>query len=329
VTYAFRKYLNVFLTSIALVIVFLLIRNIGGRQFLYSITLINWKFSLIAFVLYLAVSTLKAVRFQVLVGTHVNILALLRIVFLQNFFNLILPFKIGDLTYVHLLHQRSQVKLGKNIASLISSRIFDFLSLILIFSGVVFATNSQARIATLHLTPITTGVFIFFLILLGIFIFASRWLVRLFVAGINWLRLQDNRFIYTLIEKLREFSSAFAELRTNVMFVNVASLSLLIWFLTFIIGIFMFRSVGLTLPNGLALFAYAFPILIGLLPLFIIGNLGFYEGSVIFGLFLVGISRDQAILTSLLLHMQEILFVLTVAIISIGMPKIFKYVSIA
>jgi uncharacterized membrane protein YbhN (UPF0104 family) len=58
-----------------------------------------------------------------------------------------------------------------------------------------------------------------------------------------------------------------------------------------------------------ALFAYSFPVVVSMMPFYMLGGFGVYEGSIAFGLHLVGVPLETSMAIGVLLHVTELLFV--------------------
>lgn len=308
-----NKYLQAaisfFLAGLAL---FFLSRTIAFSEVINGIARIDLRFSLLAFFCYIAVNALKAYRFQVLTEGKISFIHFLRIIFIQNFFNTVLPFKLGDLSYIHLVHRQGKINLGRNIASFLGSRILDILSLITIFilSALLVRQNFMVEHYFLILY-ITFGILLLFFMLL-------------IIVGAKFLEKIKNYLPNFLFAKLHETMVAFSEFRNKKLMNQVIYISIAIWAVTFLIGPLIFRSVGLDLSFWQAIFIYGFPILIGIVPLYVAGNFGFYEGSVVFGLSFFGISRETALLSSLLAHAQELIFIFVLAIVGFIISHVSK-----
>jgi uncharacterized membrane protein YbhN (UPF0104 family) len=68
-------------------------------------------------------------------------------------------------------------------------------------------------------------------------------------------------------------------------------------------------AAGLRLPVPDALFAYGFPTLVSMTPVYMFGGFGLFEGSAGTGLSLVGVPLGTALAVSLLMHLAELLYV--------------------
>jgi uncharacterized protein (TIRG00374 family) len=97
-------------------------------------------------------------------------------------------------------------------------------------------------------------------------------------------------------------------LRGKGLLVKTALSSLTIWSLGFLIGWFLLRSVGIDFSLAKAIVVYTVPVLASSSPLQLLGGFGSYEGPLVAVLLVLGIPKEQAIASSLILHIQELGF---------------------
>lgn len=306
----FKKLIFFGLISIAIFI--FLFKKISIADLTTAFRAVDLRFSFIAFSLYIAANIFRAWRFDLILGKQVGFKKFLNIVFLQNFFSMLLPFRIGELSYVHMV-RKNGINIGRNIASLLGARIFDLLGIITIFTiALLFSYQG---------IPNSAGLFLFAgsLMVLGIafliiFIFYSQKVVN----------FSEKILPRYFIEKLKETAEGFLNFRKEKKLVKVAAQSFIIWILIFLSGFFLIKGTGIELGFWRSLFVYSLPSLVGFVPVFILGGLGFYEGSIIFGLALFGVNKEIAIAASLVLHVQELLFVIVLAGASVVIIKYAK-----
>ena len=128
-------------------------------------------------------------------------------------------------------------------------------------------------------------------------------------------RLAPNRAVLQrLVDLVRDTLLALAELRQRGVIVQMALLSLVCWLLIYASGYALLRGAGLRLSFADAVFAYGFPTLASLTPVYMLGGFGVYEGSLGVGLGMVGVSTNLALAAGLLLHVAELFFVVVSAL---------------
>lgn len=309
----FKKLIFFGLISVAIFI--FLFKKISIVDIIIAFKAVDFRFSFIAFGLYITANIFRAWRFDLILGKQVGFKRFLNIVFLQNFFSMLLPFRLGELSYVRMVHKNG-INIGHNIASLLGTRIFDLLSIIIIFTiALLFSYQSMPNSANLFL--FTGSLMVLGVIFLVIFVFYSQRVVNFSEKILKKFGFYDRKIPQYFIEKSKEVAEGFLNFRKEEKLIKIAAQSFIIWILIYLSGFILIKGAGIELDFWQSFFVYGFPILIGLAPFFVLGGLGFYEGSIILGLTLFGINKEIATTVSLILHVQELLFVGALAGVSL------------
>jgi hypothetical protein len=301
----------IFFGLISIAVFVFLFRKISIADIVNGFKAVDLRFSFIAFSLYIVANIFRAWRFNLILGKQIGFKIFLNIVFLQNFFSMLLPFRLGELSYVRMVHKNG-INIGYNIASLLGARIFDLLSIVTIFTIALLVSYQNI--------PNSADLFLFLgsLMFLGvlflvIFVFYSQKIVNFSEKILKKLSVYSRKITQYFIEKSKEIAEGFLNFRKERKLVKVAAQSFIIWILIYLSGFFLIKGAGIELDFWQSFFVYGFPSLVGIVPVFILGGLGFYEGSIILGLMFFGINKEIATTTSLILHVQELLFVIVLA----------------
>jgi glycosyltransferase 2 family protein len=253
--------------------------------------------------LYVLANLLRALRFRALTGDQLPTVALLRTVFIQNFLNTFLPLRAGEVSYLVMVHRTGVVTPGANLASLLGARVLDLVAALMIPLVTLPMSRAWAG-AELPLGWFATSVVVASALLaLGLWQ-AQRlagWLELRAAAANKWLL----RALTTAAEALR----ALSQLRQGHMLGRVALLTAGCWILIYLSGYVTMLGVGAQVPFWDALFAYSFPVVASMMPFYMLGGFGVYEGSIGFGLHLVGVPLESSMAIGVLLHVAELLFV--------------------
>ena len=147
-----RHIRKIFFFGIASFLVFLLVvRQVDIADIAGVLKSLKWKFSAAAFLLYVAANILRAFRFDLILESRIGFWPFLKIVFFQNFYSAFLPFRLGELSYIHMVN-KNNINIGHNIASLIGARVMDLLSIIIIFTAeILFSYQSVPYAGNLFL----------------------------------------------------------------------------------------------------------------------------------------------------------------------------------
>ncbi len=121
----------------------------------------------------------RALRFKWLIHSKdVSLLELLRISVFYHLSLMVLPSKLGELSYPYLLNKISGMSITEGMASLIASRVYDFFIFLIIF---LFASIGFQSLFKIH---------IFFIILLSAFSIGLTLLLFFYISDL--LRLFSN-----------------------------------------------------------------------------------------------------------------------------------------
>jgi glycosyltransferase 2 family protein len=263
----------------------------------------EFRFLALAFAIYFGANVLRAYRFRLLVGGSVSARTFLRIIFVQNFMNTFLPLRAGEVSYVVMVHRTGGVTAGRSVGSLLAARALDFLAAVLIPLAVspfsrAFSTNG--RILAWLCAFVLTGALV-----LAVAVARSEpianYLTERWVSKRAWVLRAVTLFGDTL--------RSLGQLRERHLLSRVVLLSLGAWMLIYASGYALLAGTGLDLAVSDALFAYGFPVIASMTPIYMFGGFGVYEGSVGAGLTMVGVAMGPALASGVLLHAAELAFV--------------------
>lgn len=284
-------------------IFFLVVRRTRWADFTAAFSLFDWRFALLAFVAYAGVNAARVERLVLILGPRIGRRDLFGVVFIQNFLNSFFSFA-GDGAYVSLL-RRKKIAWGENVSSLLTVKACDLIMLAAIFLAAIFFTGSP------RLAPFRAPAALLLALAAGAVGFAgarpaaaSRVLARIgHGAGVARRPLFSR-----IVRTLQEISSGFSLLLRRDIFLKIFLATLANWLLTFLCGFFLFRGAGIGIGAAEAVFAYTLPILASLTPAHALGGIGTFEASLISGLALVGVSVSAAIPASIIIHLEELVF---------------------
>ncbi len=287
-------------------IIYLLSGEINLNYLRTRVSDVSWPYLTAAFGVYFLLNVVRAFRFELLLNKEIKFSQMLNIVLVQNFFNVVLPFRIGELSYLHFVRKRG-IGFGRNLASLIGARFLDLASIVFIFSVALIFLSKKVDNAFWFLFSSVT-VLLILTVLFFILLWSGARLERFVRSG------KPSGFGSLMLGKFVETYRAIREFRRRHQLVKSILLSLTIWLLTFLVGMFLFRGFQINFGLYQAVFAYAFPVVISFTPLYFFAGIGSYESVATLGLMLLGVSKETAINSSLLLHGVELSFVLILAL---------------
>lgn len=294
--------------AVGVFIFYFLLKNINLADLKGSLSGFDWRFGFLAFGLYSVISVFKALRFNFFLENKLGFRKFLRIIFLYNFWNQILPFFSGDLSYLYLVKKSKKVALGENFSSLITARVFDlFIVALFAFLGLYFSLDF--RRLDLNLKKwFLPGALLVSAIFISL-IFFNRQINGAIKSGFKKIGFLKFRFISYLFDKLNQVSASIATLKSIPRFFGFFGYSLAIWLMDFIFIWLMVTGAGLTINFWQAVAASTLLIFAtSLIPVQTPVNLGTYEGALVLIFMAFGFEKNISVGAGILVHLQNILF---------------------
>jgi uncharacterized membrane protein YbhN (UPF0104 family) len=261
----------------------------------------------LGFACYALANLVRALRFRALTDNQIPTVTLLRTVLIQNFLNTFLPLRAGEVSYLVMVHRTGVVKPGANVASLVGARVLDLIAALaipLITLPLSRAWQSEGRpFAWFAGAAVVASA----LLLLGVWRaeWLGTWLGRRAGTSRPWLA----RGLSIGSDALH----ALGQLRQGKLLGRVSLMTASCWALLYVSGYCNMLGVGIAAPFWDALFAYSFPMIASMTPFYMLGGFGVFEGSIGFGLHLVGVPLEVGMAGGVLLHVAELLFVALLA----------------
>ncbi len=231
--------------------------------------------------------------------------------------NKILPFRLGELSFIYFLKNEYNTSYGKAVGILIYFRIIDLLTVPIFFIAAYLFNYSTFQSA--NNSAILVISFISLILIFLIFIFFKRILDKLYYFFF-WLSKKFNFFqkkLYlNLLKKLENFTietKAFINWKTNL---NTALLLLFDRFLVYLIMFLLFIGFGIKINFGIFIIASSLSILTNVLPINGVGNFGTFEAGWTFGFILAGYNRNLSLVSGFGINI--IYFIFTVVVLIIG-----------
>lgn len=296
-----RLVIIVFMT---VVVVYVLWQFGSHTNLLGLLKSINPIIVILAFLLYFLTLLVKALRFRFILKNKISIKRLLSIVSIHSFWNNVLPFRSGELTYLYMVNEEKEVSNGENVISLLLARVFDLLTVLIFFlvSGFfIFHRNSDV-LASVSLVLAVSILAASVAILLVVIFYQHK--LSDFFSGPSF----KNLFLNKIARIMSETFQALNQINNIRRLIIFTGLSFSVWILDALFIWVILLSAGFKFLFVEAIFIGIFPALVSLIPINLIGNFGVFEGAVIGGLILLNVDIKNAFDLSIILHTQTILF---------------------
>ncbi len=274
------------------------------QEILELIKEMNKIFFILGFLSFLFTYFLRSIRFK-LFCNNLSFWSSFYLVSLHNFFNSVLPARLGELSYPYILNKKLKTGFVGPISDLILMRFFDFLSIGLLLSiSFIFMFNIKHKVAIS-----------FFLFMMWFFIFISILsFSKALFKKIKKANVSDNLrgkilgIIIRLLDRINSHSKT--SLFKFLLISSMISLSMM--FTTF----FLVSSLGVKISIGWIIFGGGLTVISGVLPIQGFFNVGLFEASLSLPLILAGLDKSLAISTSFGYHMLVLIFTLIMFLIS-------------
>jgi uncharacterized protein (TIRG00374 family) len=214
---------------------------------------------------------------------------------------MVLPSKLGELSYSYLL-KKSRMNVTEGLASVIISRVYDFVIILVVLLFVSIGFQAFFRLHP-SLVILLVTLLIGFLVL-GLFCVSTflRWLSYGLGRITNWTGLRNARFVLWIQKKMNDMVEDFYAIKSRHTHLPVSLASLASWFMIFCTFYASMRGFGVDIPFTKMIFGSTIGVVANALPISGIGNWGTLEAGWAARFLVVGLSKEKAIATGFGLH---------------------------
>jgi len=292
---------------ITVILVALLFSQIDLKDVISTLQNINPVYLLTGFIVYTCSYFFRAWRFHILLNREVSIKDLFTIACVHNAINNLLPARTGELSYIYLLKKLNQKTIGDGIATLVVSRIFDFIALIILFFLAIVLITDIPKIIMDALWIIAIFGF-FLLIILVLLLTRGKKFVIQMQKSAERLHCEHNPGVHYLIRKGFETIESLDRIQMKKSISALMISSLLIWGVNYFVVYLLMMGMNFQLSIFIVILGGTFILLTTVLP--IQGVAGFGTTETIWTLVFVplGLSVDQAIVSGFCYHIVIILY---------------------
>lgn len=258
-------------------LLFFLIRTLGGVDFGELLRRISASNLLAALFAYLALNVFRAIRFYILLDKgDTPLRILLPITFYHNGLVRVLPFKLGELSYIVLLRSRLNYSMEEGVSSLFGARILELLIIVLVFaSGILFSEGQFAQRDSLMFTIAV----IFIISAVGLYFAGEliRFSLGIFQRILAVFVQRKIRWIAVIQSKLLELAGEFDRIRHPRLFVSALFVSCFTYTSSFMTNYILLRAVGVDVELPIMVAMISFGMFGAALPFPSVGGFGVVE----------------------------------------------------
>ena len=282
-------------------IIFILLSQISLKDLYTLLKTIDPFWLALGSIAYLLANLFRALRFKWLIHSKAIPLSdLFRITSFYHLSLMVLPSKLGELSYPYLLNKISGRNVTEGLASLVVSRVYDFFIILMILLFVSIGFQGPFNVNPFFLILLTT--FLIFFIVFAFFYMSSflRWLSN--VLGRIFIGSRNIRFVPWIQKKLLEMAEDFDSIRARKTYLPVSLTSLVSWTMIFLTFYAYMKGFGIEVPLTKMLLGSTIGVIANALPISGIGNWGTLEAGWAAGFLMVGLSKEKAITTGFGVH---------------------------
>jgi len=233
--------------------------------------------------------------------SNVNPLTLFSIVAIHSFWNNILPARSGELSFLYLTKKHFHMEIGHSAGILIAVRLYDFLMTSIIFVFAVFFFWYELNNSTL-LIAVALLIFAIIILLLWNLTHLVQYLIRV-IRKIGFLTLVKDKILHQL--------SHFLHSTTRMGNVRTHAYLILSTLFCSLLSIFIFQMVMISLNIHCSITATivgsSFALFASMLPLSAPGNTGLLDAGWVLGFLFVGLDKNSAVLSAIVMHSMLII----------------------
>lgn len=299
---------------ITLGIIFFLLLQISIKDLYILLKTIDPFWAALGSITYLLAILFRALRFKWLTYSKgIPLSILFRITAFYHLSLMVLPSKLGELSYPYLLNKISGMNVTEGLASLIASRVYDFFIMMMILLFVTIGFQGLFKVNPFFL--------IFFIASLIGFIFFAFFYMSSFLSWFsnilgkisNGTRPRNARFVLWIQRKMSEMAEDFYAIKARKTYFPVSLTSLASWVMIFLTFYAYMKGFGIEISFAKMILGSTVGVVANALPISAIGNWGTLEAGWAAGFLMVGLSKEKAIATGFGVH---ILIFIVCAIIS-------------
>lgn len=295
---------------ITIALIAILLSQIEVADVVDTLTGIEPVYLVAGFGLYVLSYFFRALRFHILLNKNIGIKNMFNIVCVHNMANNILPARTGEFSYAYFIKKMHNVPIGVGVASLVIVRVFDFITISLIFFVSAMFTRDLPEVISKAIW-IIAGVTIFMvLILIALANFGNPFMdvVTKIINRVNGGRIEMIKY---LLQKTNETVQSF-KLVNSKQVIWLCIFSMLIWFCNYSMGYILIKEMGIGIPIWEILIGFTFSVFASILPIRGICGFGTSEGVWTIVFMSLGVSKQLSIASGFGYHILLIIYYLII-----------------
>jgi len=315
-----------FVSALGIFLVYYLLSRINISDLKSSFLKLYIPSLVIGLILMISIDFFKALRQNLLLGKdRIRFGDMFLISLIRNAFNMVLPARTGELSYIYVLKRKFKIPVEKGVSTLAIGLIFD---LIIIFSmiiiSVIIVGINRLEISSANLIALAILFLAATILLLSFLSKIVGIFIRLFEALFRKFgNLKKSKLFSYIYEKLIEINKSIVIIHKRKIYWKVFLLTLATRILKFTSYYFLIHAV--LYPMGYTFAELSFWVIFlatvtaefsAVLPTHAIAGLGTYEGAFALAFIALGFSEDTSIIVGFNYHLVNLVETIILGIIS-------------
>ena len=280
---------------------------------------------IIGLILMFSIDYFKAYRSKILVGSdRIGIGDMFVVSLIRNAFNMVLPARTGELSYVYVLKRKFRFPVEIGVSTLMVALIFDtvVVFLMIVISIIIVGINRFA-ISSTSVILIAVGLLIIALLIL-VFLYK---IIRFFTGIFNWIitktRIGKNKAVQYIYKKLVDTNENIKIIQERKIYWKVFLASVATRILKFTSYYFIIHAI--LKPMGYEFSDLSYWVIFlatvaaeisAVLPTHALAGFGTYEGAFALAFVALGFSSEISIIVGFNYHIINLIFTVTLGIIA-------------
>lgn len=304
-----NKFIKIWPYFISIILLILLFRELENYNFIESLGQINSKIILVSLGMFFVAKLINTFRYAGVYKIKQKTNLFFGLSFC-NFMLTLIPFRLGEYSYIQYLKNKFEVKREEGVSKLLLIRFFDYVVAYLFFvlASFFITLNNKNSVISSEFQGNEAVFYVSFFTLLALII---SFFVVIFVSKINFI---DNKIFKKIIEIIKTFKQEFSFDKKN-FFIRIFILSGIYWSVRFLGGFIIFNMLGVNMGIFLFVFISLFILLIDLLPIKAFAGFGMFEGGWAYFLVLAGFEYERVLPIIVNFHLVTLLPILVYGII--------------
>lgn len=290
---------------ITIIIIFVLLTQISLKDLYILLKNIDPLWAILGSAGYFFAILLRALRYKWLIhSTDISLSQLFRISAFYHLALMVLPSKLGELSFPYLLKRSSGMNMTEGLASLIVSRVYDFFIVLMVF---LFTSIGHQGFFRINLFFVISLACLLIGLILIVFFYMNE-LLKLFSTVLGrlsqWMRPKHRKPFQWCQRKMYEMAEDFSAIKAKRAYIPLTLTSLISWIMIFWMLYSFLRALGVEVSFLKAVFGSTFAVIANALPISGLGNWGLLEAGWAAGFMVVGLSKGKAIATGFGVHVM-------------------------